>query len=331
MTSLRLSPASGLGVAAALTLAASACTPTTQYRYSALIPAAHPLSWDGRTAKDGTLRLEGTLTAATLVRNMNPQIGDTAVHVPNATLEGAAFLAVVPGVELGVRYSYAAYAWSDESAQGTLPLPSQPSVSGIGPEARFMIPFDRRREWTLGIAGNFMRYTIPYAEWELSTMCTPGTTTCVADPTSGATYHIFDERSEAHYTFNIAAYPSVALGRTGEFGHVFGGLSAHTGFKNQGFTNMVSNGSTIEDAGLIFSVGAGYGIKVDLLRLSGMVTLPLTSGDSPVNYGLGGFFTAGVDLELWESREDRRREHEAQEIERERRRGGHRAQDDDDE
>src|SRR5215467_9079940 len=117
--------------------------PITPYRYTAVIPAAHAMSWDGRTVKDGHLRIEGTITGDSIRRNYTPVLHDTAVHVPDQTLEGAASLAIAPGVEIGGRYAYAAYAWTEVSAEGTLPLPSHPSVWGIGPEARFMIPFDK--------------------------------------------------------------------------------------------------------------------------------------------------------------------------------------------
>ena len=147
-----------------------------------------------------------------------------------------------------------------------------------------------------------MRYEVPYAEWKLESMgCTPSAT-CVTDFLSNAQYSLYDERSESHLTLNIAVYPSVNIGRYGEYGHVFGGFSVHTGFKNDGFTDTAQNGSTIQDAGLIFFAGAGYGINVDIVRLSAMATVPFTDGGSPVNYGFSGFLTAGVDLELWESK-----------------------------
>jgi hypothetical protein len=275
--------------------------PPTPYRYTGLIPAAKPLAWDGRTAKEGTLRIEGTLDQNWIDRNVAPQIHDTALHVPNTTVEGAATLAVNRYIEVGARATYANYDWSDVTANGTMPLPSRPSTWGIGPEIRVAFPFDRRQQWALGLAANFMRYEVPYAEWQLATTpCTPSAT-CQTDFLSNAQYKLYDERSESHYTLNIAVYPSVNLGPHGEYGHVFGGFSVHTGFKNDGFTDMAQNGSTIQDAGLVFFGGAGYGVKIDIVRLSAMATVPFTGGDSPVNYGFSGFLTAGVDLELWET------------------------------
>jgi hypothetical protein len=298
-------------VAAAGALLLVGCTPpATPYRYSAVIPAAHALSWDGRTVNDGHLRLEGTLTVNTVEQNVAPQLHDTAVRVPDETLEGAAAIAIVPGLELGARYSYAAYAWTEDSAAGTLPLPSHPSVWGVGPEVRFTIPLDRYKRFALGFAGNALDYTVPYAEWTKET-CAPGPTCLVVPVPAGGTttYGLTDERSESHWTLSFGVYPSFALGDDEEYGHVFAGFSAHTGFKNDGFTDTPSTGSTIEDAGLIWMLGGGYGITLEPLKLSAMVSLPFTSQSSPVNYGVTGFFTAGVDLELWEGREDRRHRH----------------------
>jgi hypothetical protein len=294
--------------------ALSACTPDTKYRYSAFVPSARALSWDGRTAKDGSLRLEGAISGVTVNRNMTPTRDDTGLRVPNTTLEGVGTLAIAPGLELGGRYSYAAYAWGDMSAQGTMPLPSHPSVWGVGPEARGTIPFDRQKRFALGISGNFMRYQIGYAEWQRDPGCTPGPT-CVIDYSTAANtrYRLNTERSESHWTMNVGVYPSVQISPDGELGHLFFGLAAHTGFKNKGFTDENHNGSTLEDAGLVWIVGAGYGIKLEPLRLSTMFTLPLTNSQSPVNYGVSGFFTVGLDLELWESDEDRRRRIQEQE------------------
>lgn len=295
-------------VAAAGVFLVLGCTPpATPYRYSAVIPAAHALSWDGRTVNDGHLRLEGTITVNTVEQNVAPQLHDTAVRVPDETLEGAAAIAIVPGLELGARYTYASYAWTEDSAAGTLPLPSHPSVWGIGPELRFTIPLDRHRRFALGFAGNALDYTIPYAQWTKET-CTVGPTCLVVPTPAGgtATYGLTDERTESHWTLSFGVYPSVALGDDEEYGHVFAGFSAHTGFKNDGFTDTASNGSTVEDAGLIWMLGGGYGITLEPVKLSAMVSLPFTSQSSPVNYGVTGFFTAGFDLELWEGHEDRR-------------------------
>src|SRR5580658_6704479 len=99
---LLIRTAMGLGISTLL----FACSPTTTYRYTAMTPSVRPLAWDGRTAKAGSLRLEGTFAASTVHENLFPQIGDTAVNVATKEFSGLAALAVTQGVELGVRGSY---------------------------------------------------------------------------------------------------------------------------------------------------------------------------------------------------------------------------------
>ncbi len=312
MNTLRfLCHAAPVASACALVIASTACTPTSPYRYSGFVPAAHALAWDGRVANGGTLRLEGTMVASTVDRNLVPQLHDTALRVPNTTMEGAAFLAPNKFIEIGVRYAYAAYVWSEPSATGTLPLPSHPSVWGSAPEIRVAIPLEKRHGFKLGVAANLMRYVTPYGEWQqvLSMRAvTSGGDVAAYDPTTlgGTYYNLLEEKSESHVALNFAIYPSVDLGQGDELGHLFAGLSFSTGFKNDGFTNMAVNGSTIQDTALIPIVGVGYGINIDALRLSGMVTLPLTDSTSAIDFGVGGFVTLGLDLELWEPRETRR-------------------------
>jgi hypothetical protein len=308
-----------VGALAALS-ALSGCTPATDYRYTGLVPAARALAWDGRTSPDGSLRIDGTMSSTSVHRNLDPQAHDTALHVPNTTFEGSAHLAATPEVELGARYAYAAYDWSEASAQGTMPLPSKPSVWGVGPEIRATIPLDRRKQWAIGLAGNLMRYETPYAEWQLlkSGTCNPNADVkCAFDPfafsRAGAYYTLNAERSESHVTMNIAVYPSLALGRDGDYGHLFGGFAVHSTFKNDGFTDTQSSGSTIQDAGLIYIAGIGYGVAFDPMHVAAMLTLPLTTSSSSINYGPSGFVTVGVDLSLWESKAEKRKHRELEE------------------
>jgi hypothetical protein len=308
-----LRPVATVSAACGFLVASTGCTPSTVYRYSGFVPAAHAIAWDGRVAPGGTLRLEGTMVGATVDRNLYPVIHDTALRVPNTTIEGAAFIAPNKYIELGVRYAYAAYVWGEPSATGTMPMPSHPSLWGVGPEVRIAIPLEKRHRFTLGIAANLIRYVTPYAEWQQppSGTCVPSAN-CVVDSTTfpPTQYALVNERSESNLALGFAIYPSVDLGETDELGHVFGGLSFSTGFKNDGFTNTampaLAGGSTIQQAALVPILGVGYGINVDALRLSGMVTLPLTDSTSAIDFGLGGFVTLGVDLELWESRETKR-------------------------
>ena len=338
MSFLTCSPraAKALGAAGALVALAalSGCTPETRYRYTGYVPAARALAWDGRTAKDGSLRLEGTISATSVRRNLTPQEHDTALRVPNVMAEGAALLAAAPGFEIGARYAYASYDWSEQSAQGTMPLPSKPSVWGIGPEVRGTLMLDKRRQWALGVGGNLMRYETPYAEWIHVSSCPALTATCVQDQFTfvnglrTTSYYklnpVDGEKSESHITMNIGVYPSVSLGRDGDLGHLFAGFAVHTTFKNDGFTDVQQSGSTIQDAGLIYIAGIGYGIGFEPFRVAAMLTLPFTTYTSSINYGPSGFVTVGVDLSLWESKLDRRKrvleEDERRRMEEERRR-----------
>ncbi len=305
-------------VAAAVLVPLSGCAPEAQYRYTALIPPARPLAWDGRTAKDGTLRAEGEVSTSQVVQNVNPQLHDTAVLVPETTVNGVATLAVTRGFEFGVRGTYAAYEWSAASAAGTEPLPSHPSLWGVGPEFHGTIAFDRQRRFAIGLAANFMRYEVPYAEWSLTGPMAPNTTNpnpCTPSPnctvdspslgTGSAHWQLFDERSEAHWALSLGVYPSVAFGPDGEYGHLFGVLGAHTGYANDGFTNLAQNGSTLNSDGFVWILGAGYGIDVDILHAAILGYQPLTDQSSSVNYGPGIILSVGVNLELWESKDER--------------------------
>src|SRR5579883_955392 len=164
-----------IAAAAPAVLAATGCQPLTTYRYTAVVPAARPIEWDGRTARPGTLRVEGTLDGTTVGEKLFPQLHDTAVLVPNWTLDGAATLAVAEHVEIGARVAYSSYDWTTPSANGTMPVPGNPSSWGIGPEVRFTIPLDHQHHFALGIAGNLMQFQTPYAEYELNQNTCPAT------------------------------------------------------------------------------------------------------------------------------------------------------------
>ena len=300
--------------AAAAGLAAASlagCAPVTAYRYTALVPAARPLAWDGRTGQQGSLRLEGTLAKATVERNYAPVEHDTAVHVAEVMVEGAAALAVTSGFEIGVRAAYAQYAWSVPSAVGTEPLPSHPGSWGIGPEVRGTIPIGKARRFAIGLAGNAMNYDVPYAEWSRTGPDSPNgqTTPCAPSPTctvdsSGTHYALFSERSEGHWTISFGVYPSYAFGEHGEYGRIFALLGGHTGFQNDGFTDRPTNGSTVKTTGPVWMAGAGYGIELDALHLGALLYQPL--GESTIAYGPGGMLTVGLNVDLWDPKGGRR-------------------------
>ncbi len=295
-----------LAATAAVALQATACTVNTPYRYTAVVPAARPLGWDGRTGQRGSLRVEGTLSTSSVAENLYPVEHDTAVRVPEVTVEGTATLAVTSGFELGVRGAYARYAWTAPSAVGTEPLPSQPDSWGVGPEVRGTIPFGKEGRFAIGLAANVMSYTVPYAEWSRTgpdspngrtTPCVPSAT-CTIDAPSGAHYALFSERSEGHWTTSFGIYPSYAFGERGEYGHVFAILGGHTGFKNDGFTDHPTNGSTVESTGPVWMLGGGYAADVDVVHLGALVYQPLASAGTGVAYNPGVMLTVGLNIDL---------------------------------
>lgn len=280
--------------------------PTTTYRYSAYAPSVRPIPFDGRTAPAGTLHFEGTATNTTVEENQTPQIHDTALMIPQWTAEGAVLLAVSSHVELGVRAAYADYAWATPSALGTMPVPNAPASIGWGPEVRLSFPLDEQKRLALGIAGNFMNYQVPYAEWTLenASAAGAGSPPCATTAAYCDGYSLTDTKTEGHTVYSIGIYPSYAFGPGGQYGHVFGLFDVTNGFSNDGFTNQPSNGSTVNSVGPIWIAGGGYGIGYEWLQASALVYLPMTDHSSPVDYGPGLMFTLAVNAPLWSPHSD---------------------------
>lgn len=283
--------------------ALSGCVPpTTTYRYSAYAPAVRPIPFDGRTSPAGSLHFEGTASNTSVQVNEAPQIHDTALFIPRWTAEGAILLAVSQRVELGVHAAYADYAWAQASALGTMPVPNAPASLGWGPEVRASFPLDDQKKLYLGIAGNFMSYQVPYAEWQLQNAgaAQAGSPPCATTAAYCDGYSLVDTKSESHTVYSFGVYPSYAFGDRGKYGHVFGLFAGTNGFANDGFTNQPSNGSTVSSVGPIWIAGGGYGIGYEWLRASALVYWPLTDRSSPVEYGPSMMFTIGVNAPLWE-------------------------------
>jgi hypothetical protein len=294
----------GVGLAASLL---GGCVPTTQYRYSAFTPSARPMAWDGRTAGTGTLRVEGTLASTFVNQNVAPQVHDTALQIPSWTAEGAAMLAVSSRLEIGVRGAYAAYDWASPSAAGTMPVPNAPPSWGVGPEIRAAVPLDAGKHFYLGLAANTMNYQVPYAEWMLTGPGSPtgNTPTCTPSPTCVQGYSLQNTQTESHWTYTLVVQPSYAFGEKGEYGHGFVAITATSGFKNDGFTNQPSSGSTVDTFGPLWIASVGYGVLLeDLLNVSGAVFKPLTGPGSPVDYNLGFLVTLGVQAPIFEPSKD---------------------------
>ncbi|MBI2391975.1 MAG: hypothetical protein HYV09_20455 [Deltaproteobacteria bacterium] len=284
-------------------LAAAGCTPATPYRYSAMVPAARPIPFDGRTADPGDVRVEGAVSKSTVVTNHTPELHDTAVWVPQTQVDGSATIAVSKKIEVGGRFSYASYDWARPSASGTMPFPTRPTLIGAGPEVRAAFPLDREGRFTFGLAFNFMQYRLPIAQWTKTDACGAGQT-CYVDHATGSfgdgtTYRLDSQRLESKWTWALGLYPTYAFGPSGRYGHLIGHVGWHEGFQNDGFTDTTSSNGAVKSAGSITILGLGYGFRWKPLRLSAMGFAPLTSSRSPVSYLMGALITVGCDLELF--------------------------------
>jgi hypothetical protein len=147
---------------------------------------------------------------------------------------------------------------------------------------------------------NLMLYTTPYAGWQRVKSCS-ASIPCFVDTTAiggNAAYALADEGSDTQWTTSLAMYPSVNVREDGRAGHVFGGVSAHTGSKNDGFTDSPQSGSTVQSDGLVSFVGVGYGIELAPVRMSVMLAMPLVGSHAPIAYGPTAFLSLGADLAL---------------------------------
>lgn len=280
-----------------------ACTPATPYRYSGMVPTARPVPFDGRTADEGTARLEGSITRSDVHQNLAPKLHDTALWVPHTTIDASGAIAVTKGLEIGGRFSYSSYDWSNPSALGTMPLPRRPTAYGVGPEIRATIPVSGA--FAIGIAGHVLQNRTPTAEYtKTASPCASGEI-CFTDGSTtelgGTTYKLTKEGLEWHWSYGVYAYPSFAFG-DGRYGHLFGMLGLTRVFQNDGFTDKTTKGDAIQGAGALTIVGLGYGISVNPVRVSASAYKPLSESDSPIRYGWGGILSVGFDLELWEGR-----------------------------
>ncbi len=275
------------------------CTPSSQYRYTGMVPAARPIPFDGRTAEKGTVVLEGSMTTQSVERNVAPVLHDSALHVPELTVDGSAAYAVSDHIELGVRLSYARYGWTEETAAGTPPLPDKPSMLGAGPEMRAKISLDQGDLWTLGIAWNLMRWSMPIAEWQKTGSCAPGPS-CYVDPltaTVSPTYYQYaSSTTQEAWLLSLSVLLSRAFGEHGEYGHVFGGFAFHQTFGNDGFTDSTSSNGQVQTKGYAPIVTAGYGIRLRPMRIGASLFLPMGGDSTSIMWGFGGQLTLGVEL-----------------------------------
>jgi hypothetical protein len=285
----------------------SGCAPQTAYRNAAMIPAAHPVAWSGHTVGEGKLRIDGNVMHAGVVTDLLPSVNQSALHVPETTVEGSAGLGLHEYVEIGARVSYAAYRWAERSAVGTAPIIARDAIYGVGPELRVAVPLDKKKRFVIGGAFNALLYQLPYSRWENITPAQPCTLADLGACGVGwnnATYKLTEQGSSSRIAWNAAITPSITFDP--RFGYGFLSLGAHSGYKNDGFA-LKPNADALSGDGFVFMLGVGYALEIEHVRLSGLLYKPLVTAKSPVNYLGGGMITLGFDFDLWE-----RHEHAAQ-------------------
>lgn len=274
-------------------LALLACgTPRSKFRHTGEPPAPRPLAWDGDSVDRGELRLEGALSHDDHQQNLAPELHDTALRVPTTTLDAVATLGLTRGLELGLRGSYASYDMAETTAVGTMPIPGEPAVWGLGPEARGVLDLSDRI--SLGFGGNALFYRAPVARWALSPECSTSPDGCVDG------YRLAARDTEGFLLWSGAIVPSFHLDPERTLGHVFVSYSMHPTFQNDGFTDEVSEstGSTLETDGLQSYFGIGYGVRWQALVASGAFFTPI-GRDDDIRQGPGFFVTLGGALRVF--------------------------------
>lgn len=277
---------------------ATACAPQTKYRNTAVVPAARPLAWDGRTAGrdsfrvEGSLALEGGLADTDGVLQTVPEVGGTAVRVPETSLDGLVGIGLGEHVELGLRGSYAAYAWTRATTRGTMPIPSRSSLWGMGPEARFAFPIGDFV--TLGGAANLVYYRVPIARYErVDETCSHFSDgTIPTYSTQDCQYDLVDEGSQTTGAFSGALIVGINLDRAHEYGHFVASLSFAETFENDGFSDETSSSAKVSEDGLIPFLGGGYAFHADPLRASILGYFPVRSAE--IEYGPGLILSVGA-------------------------------------
>ena len=265
------------------------CVPITQYRYTGMTPAPRPVAWDGYPSHEGELHADVTVTHTEVIENLTPELHDTALNVAATTVEGNASISPVRGLDIGLRWSYSAYAWTSPTALGTMPLPADANLFGVGPEIRGAFFADHEKHFAIGFAASAMFYQVPWAAYELG------------GNVDG--YSLIKTGTDSDWTLALGVYPSYSFGPDGRYGTVFGMLGAHTSFKNDGFTDVPSTGSSITQDGFVPIVGGGYGIHAPYFHASVMAYMPMTMDSSA--WGPGLMLTVGIDVPLWKKHEPR--------------------------
>ncbi len=257
------------------------CAPITPYRYTGMTPAARPIAWDGYPSHAGEVHGELSVSHTAVVEKLFPEIHDTALEVASTNIEAAASISPVRGLDIGIRFSYAAYAFTERTAVGTMPVPGNPNLWGVGPEARGAFFLDHEKHYALGFAASFMHYQVPWAAYTLA---------------GGSAYAFDHAGSDSDWTMTFGIYPSYSFGPDGKYGTFFLLAGGTNSFKNDGFATSPSSGSTIQEDGFLALVGGGYGLHTPYFHVNAMTYVPI---GGTINYGPGALLTLAFDLPLW--------------------------------
>ncbi len=317
---LKIRDAFFCGLALTSLYALTGCGLSAEYRNSAVVPAARPINWDGRTAGGGAIRAEGSLSyegggaSPTDVRSAQgvldfaeyalPEMHATAVHVPQTTLDGYVGFGVADSVEIGMRGSYASYSWTRQSKVGTMPIPSKSAVWGLGPELRLGWKFGNH--FALGVAGNLLYTKMPVSSWQRDEGCfnamletrdgvpESGLPSSVEYDGSGchSGYTLISESTESAATFSLGVYPSLSFDAADKWGHVFLSASIARTFQNDGFSDTPVQGALVQGDGVVPFFGLGYGVALGPVDVTAQGYVPLSAA-SALDYGTGFALSLG--------------------------------------
>ena len=263
---------------------------------------------------EGSLSYEGGGVSPTDVKSLQgaldfaeyalPEMHATAVHVPQATLDGYIGFGVVDALEIGLRGSYASYSWTRESKVGTMPIPSQGAVWGIGPELRLGWEFGSY--FALGLAGNVLYTQMPVSSWQRDADCfnamvsDPGGVPESGLPSSAeyagtgchSGYGLTSENTESAAMYSLGIYPSVSFDAADKWGHVFLSASVSRTFQNDGFSDSPTEGNIVSGDGALPFLGLGYGIAFGAARVTAHGYYPLATA-AAIDYGPGFALSIG--------------------------------------
>ncbi len=155
-------------------LLACACTPLTQYRQSAMVPAAAPTTVVGAPIPEGQVGVAATVSTYWTrdwifdeqdLSGWFPMENDPGLYTSPLSVGGHLRYGVTEHIELGAAFDYAHSDWAGRSSLGVLPLADNASLMTFGPHLTAGYMFG-----ALGFGGTLeLLWTqLPYARYEYS-------------------------------------------------------------------------------------------------------------------------------------------------------------------